>query len=782
MPCGAISAIGPDKVGAGAGETGASGAVSEGFDPTQPAKTTVIPTAKIVDAIRTWVLPTAVLFALIALLHPLHLTPSRGVSAVAFTDRSGLPLGTVLTRDGERTVQVPLDRVSPAFLQMIVSTEDARFYRHDGVDSMALARAVSQVVRTGHVMSGGSTITMQVARLRYGVPRTVWGKLEELVLARRIESGTSKAAILEDYVNRLPMGGNLVGVEAAARAYFGIPAHDLDLAQAALLAAIPNDPVGLDPYAHRAALEARRYRILDRLAKRGTVSRAQIARAKAETLTLLPPSSGIYAAPHLLFRLSASLPDETATVRTTLDRDLQMYVEAETAHVVEALRGRNVTAAAALVVDNQSGAILAYVGSPNYFDIAHEGRNDGVTALRQPGSTLKPFLYELAFEQRTVRPTTILADVPTAYALPGRRLYAPADYSERYAGPVRARVALANSLNVPAVRVLSDTGVATFLDRLHALGFTNLSRSAQTYGLGLTLGSGEVTLEELSHAFATAANAGQPILLHALPVDPTNAYAAPPIGDRASWLLVTDILSDASARARAFGVNSLLHLPFTTAVKTGTSSDFRDTWTVGYTRDYTVAVWVGNFDGSAMQRISGVTGAAPLWSRIMLHLHEHHESARFALPAGYARTPMCATTGVRPTPTCPAIVSELLDREDRATLTKPAPALGHEYDAWLAQQPSASGADLRIVAPRDGTRFVFAPGAQIALDVRGTRGPVAWTLNGESLSQRAPRWFWPLQRGNWQFVATTLHSRAQVTIHVVDDPYSHSTRGFSALR
>jgi penicillin-binding protein 1C len=723
-----------------------------------------------------------VLFALVALLHPLHLTQRAGVTAIAFTDRAGLPLGTVLTRDGERTVRVPLERVSPAFLTLIVSTEDARFYGHGGVDIFALARAASQVLRTGHVHSGGSTITMQVARMHFGVPHTLWGKFEELALAPRIESGTTKPEILAEYVNGIPMGGNITGVEAAARIYFGVPASDLDLAQAALLAALPNDPIGLDPYTHRAALEARRIRLLDRLATRGTVPAADISHAKAEKLAILPGNSGIYAAPQLLFRLSAMLPANTASVRTTIDRNMQTYVEAESANVVSVLRDRNVTAASAVVIDNHTGAVLAYVGSPNYFDAQHQGSNDGVTALRQPGSTLKPFLYELAFERRIVRPTTILADVPTAYALPGRRIYAPADYSERFAGPVRARVALANSLNVPAVRVLSATGVRAFLQRLHALGFAHLTRSPETYGLGLTLGSGEVTLEELAGAFATAANGGRPLQVHMLANDDAKNANAPVVGDASTWMLVTDMLSDAHARAREFGVDSLLRLPFPVAVKTGTSSDFRDTWTVGYTRDYTVAVWVGNFDGSPMQRVSGVTGAAPLWSRIMLHLHERHEPQAFALPAGYARTPMCATTGVRPNAECPAVVSELLDQNDRIALGGPAPKLGHDYDAWLAQQPPATTDGLRIVAPRDETTFVFARGARIAFDARGAGDDVAWTRNGKIFAEHRARWFWPVQRGNWEFVASRHGHDARVTIHVTDAPLSGSARGFSVLR
>ncbi len=488
-----------------------------------------------------------------------------------------------------------------------MAAEDARFFRHDGVDALALGRAAWQLARTGRVVSGGSTITMQLARLRFGLPRTAFGKLAELALARRIEAGTPKPAILEAYVNRLPMGGDLVGVEAGARTYFGLPARELDLAQAALLAALPNDPVRLDPYAHRAALEARRRAVLARMVATGAIGADDAARAAAERVAVLPRGDGIAAAPHLLFRLAANVPPSVTRVRTTIDRDLQRFAENETAHVVAALSERGVRDGAALVLDNRDGAVLAYVGSADYFARTGAGKNDGVAALRQPGSALKPFLYELAFERRVVRPTTILADVPATYAIPGARTYRPSDYSQRFAGPVRARIALADSLNVPAVRVLSEVGVPAFLDRLRALGFAHLTRGADEYGLGLALGDGEVTLEELAGAYAAAANGGRRVRVHAVMggaadgaggvADDTHDAGASAttavVGMASEWGLVTDVLADAHARARAFGVASQLSTSFASAVKTGTSSDFRDTWTVGYTRDYTVATWVG---------------------------------------------------------------------------------------------------------------------------------------------------------------------------------------------
>ena len=617
--------------------------------------------------------------------------------AVRFVDRAGLPLGTVLSRDTEHAVHVPLSAVSPHFLAAIVAVEDARFAQHRGVDPGAIVRAVLQVVRSGRVVSGGSTITMQLARLRYDLPRTVWGKLEEIVLALRIEAGTSKAQVLEAYVNRLPMGGNLVGIEAGARTYFGVPASDLDWAQSAFLATLPNDPVALDPYAHRAALEQRRRAILAYLQARGVVSAEDARHAIAERVSVVPRREGIGDAPQLLFRLAASTPDRVERVGTTIDRDLQRYVENAAQEVVAALGDRSVRDAAAIVVDNATGDVLAYLGSPEYFDARSLGRNDGVVALRQPGSTLKPFLYELAFERRTIRPATILEDVPTTYAIPGAQLYAPADYSGEFQGPVRPRIALADSLNVPAVRTLSAVGVGTFQSRLQALGFAHLDKPASYYGLGLTLGSGEVTLEELARAYATVARGGRPVRLRYRDGDATGAQENNErVGDEATWSLVIDMLADAHARARAFGVASLLRLPFPSAVKTGTSSDFRDTWTVGFTRDVTVAVWVGNFDGAPMQRITGVSGAAPLWNRIMLHIAETREPGPFAPPRGYARRAICATSGAIPDSGCESIVTEWLDPADRVALRPAA---------------RSTNSTPTIETPRDGASYV--PGGTI---------------------------------------------------------------------
>jgi penicillin-binding protein 1C len=510
----------------------------------------------------------------------------------------------------------------------------------------------------------------------------------------------------------------------------------------------------------------------------GAATPADAEHAVDERIDVLPRSEGISSAPHLLFRLAAGVKPEAARVRTTIDGELQAFAENAAQQIVGGLGERGARDAAAIVLDNRDGAILAYVGSADYFAREGAGKNDGVTALRQPGSTLKPFLYELAFERRTTRPTTILADVPTTYALPGLHAYSPGDYSERFAGPVRARIALADSLNVPAVRVLSDAGVPAFLDRLRALGFRHLTRDADHYGLGLALGDGEVTLEELAAAYATIARGGRTVRAHALLDGGGPRAGAATVGASTEWAMVTDVLADAHARARAFGVASLLHTPFASAVKTGTSSDFRDTWTVGFTRDYTVAAWVGNFDGAPMRRISGVTGAAPLWNRIIRHLAERDAPQDFGPPHGYVRRPMCATTGVRPTRACRSIVGEWLDARDLTAWNAPPRPLDRRYDAWLAAQPPAADDTLRIVAPHDGDAFVAAPGARIAVIARGTAHP-AWELNGKPLAAHDGHWTLSLERGRWTL---RVHdgAHADTVTFTVGDPLPHGRRaGFT---
>ena len=703
--------------------------------------------------------------------------------ALTFVDRDGLPLGTILGRDDRHTIAVPLARMAPAFLDAVRAVEDRRFARHGALDPFSTVRALGEAIARGHVPRGASTLAMQLARELVAIEPGARGKIVETLVAIRLENGLSKARILEAYANRAPMGSNIYGVEAAARTYFDVDADRLDVAQAALLAGLPNDPVRLDPYVHRSAALARERTVLARMVTAGAISASDAARAGRERLDFQPRAAGIVAAPHALFFLAPRVAPDRERVRTTLDRGLQRFVEAQVRDVVARLASSDVGQAAAIVIDNRTGDVLAYAGSRDYFSDADGGRNDGVQALRQPGSALKPFLYELALERRAIRPATILADVPVAYALPNAHIYRPSDYSERFEGPVRVRVALANSLNVPAVRVLERVGVGAFLRRLHALGFVHLTRSPDYYGLGLGLGSGEVSLYELARAYATLARGGAPTALRttldsSVPAD-VNAGAAS--GD-ADWPLVTDILADPIARSAAFGTNSILSLPFAAAVKTGTSSDFRDTWTAGFTRDATVAVWVGNFDGRRMRGISGVTGAGPLWSRIMLHLAQNGDPPAFDPPRGYARRAICATTGLTPGPACPAVVTELLDAGDRTDLARAhvAPRDDGIYDTWSIASPDRQRMSTRILFPRDGDRFVRAPGHALALELAGTRD-VRVTLDGRTLARTGDAYLVPLRDGTYDAIARSRTGRSEIRF-TIGPPLDRPNDGFTVVR
>lgn len=696
-----------------------------------------------------------------------------------YTDRNGDVLGTLLGAGSSRAADVSLSAVSPAFVEAIVAAEDARFWQHGAIDLRALLRAARDFAIYGQARSGGSTITMQLARLLdhaesfdgQGTAVQLRRKLEQIWQAERIAIGSDKRSILQAYVNRVPMGGNIYGVEPAARTYFGEPAAELDLAQAALLAAIPNDPARLGPDGDWTALKRRQQFVLQRMVVLHEITAFDARVAFDERVRIRRHESGVADAAHALFFLSRGSAAPTPRVRTTIDRSLQRFVQAQTQDVVGALQRYHVSDGAALVVDNATGSVLAYVGSPDYFSAELLGRNDGVQALRQPGSSLKPFTYELALERGTLRSTSILSDAPTAYALPNGKLYEPVDYSGRFSGPVRVRYALANSLNAPAVSVLASLGVETLLERLHQVGFVHLDHSAEYYGLGLTLGSGEVSLWELVQAYATLARSGEFIPLHLVAAPATGPRY---VGHPEDWELVADMLADPYARAKSFGIGSVLQMPFPAAVKTGTSSDFRDTWTVGFTRDYTVGTWVGNFDGSPMRGVSGVTGAGPLWNRIMLHLYEgRNDPPALASPRGFIRTAICANTGRVPGPHCDGIVEEWVRPGDLAALRR-----------------TGDRSRFRILFPRDGDVFALNVTAdrlqrteqQLALRATGTGAPIRWSVGGNAIALDANgNAFWPLQIGTWRVEAADGKQTDGVTISVVR-PRPASEPGFSYVR
>jgi penicillin-binding protein 1C len=622
---------------------------------------------------------------------PAELRETAAAGSVVVTDLEGRPLREVRAGDGTRGRWVTLAEVPAVTRRAVLAAEDARFYDHPGVDPFAVARAGVLAVWRRRIVSGASTLTMQLARLVRPHEKTLRGKLGEMVLALRIERSLTKDQILEQYLNRATFGPNLRGIGAASDAYFDKSVASLSTAESALLAGLPRGPSLYEVTRHVDRARRRRDRVLDRMGARGWLDADALARAKAEP-TVAQSRRPAFGAPHFVAGLvSGSLAGAqaglaeaiargpTTRITSTLDADLQRVAEAQVASTVEQLRAgaRGATAASAVVLDNASGDVLAYVGSPDMFDEATGGANDGVRAERQPGSTLKPLLYELAMEKAGFDPATLLPDVELHLPVAGGVDYAPRDYDGKFRGPVRLREALGSSLNVPAVWTAEQVGVDALLDRLHALGFASLTHDAEYYGPGLALGDGEVTLLELARAYATLARGGldRPLRL-ASRVERAGAAAAvfDPAGGSRVMLerdadLIVDVLKDHDARVGSFGEQSVLDFPFEVAAKTGTSKGYRDNWTVGFTRAVTVAVWAGNFDGAPMTHVSGITGAGPLFHAIM-------EAAmlgrpREALPvargrAGDAgeraleRVDVCALSGELAGPDCPHKLAEWL--------------------------------------------------------------------------------------------------------------------------
>lgn len=670
-----------------------------------------------------------------AALTLLLLLPGLAGATPELTDRYGLPLR--LRTAGAEVLPVKLQDVSPWLVLATVAAEDKRFFSHPGVDLRAAARAVWQNSKSGRTVSGASTITQQLARALEPRPRTMLGKLSEMFSALRLEAAHSKEEILEGYFNGVSYGPRLTGAEAAARDYFGLPARDLSLAQAALLAGLPKSPVNYDPRRNPKAAFARQKLILRRLLDLCLADEENYRLAAAERVTVRPREEA-FEAPHFTrYVLSHSAGGK---VRTTLDSRVQAEAAAALRnHLAGLSASHHVTNGAALVLDNATGDILAWVGSNDFFDERDAGQVDGVTALRQPGSALKPFLYALAFA-KGARTSDLIDDSPM-YAAGG---HAPLNYDKTYHGKVRLREALACSYNVPAVRLAQRLGPAAFLAELRGFGFDSLDKPADHYGEGLALGNGEVRLMELAGAYAALARGG--IWL------PSRWDTAAPGGaarraiGRTEAYLVTSVLSDNAARSPAFGPNSAFNLPFDFAAKTGTTKDYRDNWAAGYTPEWTAAVWAGNFDGSPMRRVSGISGAAPVLKEIALTMRRLYGSTPFQRPPGIRTVRVCPASGLPPSQFCPSGIDEVY-----AAANLPAGNCAeHLPPAEKAALPPAGKPAIKF--PSDGDVFRIDPQTPRAAQAlffkaSGAEGEIIWTVDGRELPARGETVEWPLAPG-----------------------------------
>lgn len=577
-----------------------------------------------------------------------------------------------------RKQPVALTAIPLALQQATVAVEDASFYQNMGLDLRGMLRAFWANLQAGQIMAGGSTISQQLARnflFEPGVAqqRTLVRKLREAVLALKLTMTLPKGEILALYLNQVYYGGTSYGVDAAAWRIFGKPVRDLSLAEAALLAGLPQAPAYYDPFVDPAAARARQSLVLDAMVRTGFLAPDQADAARHEPLRFVGVDPAI-PAPHFVTYVIEQLgqtlgPDRLLrgglTITTTLDVDLQSAAEASLRRQLARLTdtsddGMDHAAhnGAVVVLDPADGAILALVGSPDFTNSAIDGQVNAALALRQPGSALKPLTYAAAFEQGWT-PASTLLDIPSAFTTREGSVYTPNNYDQAFHGPLSLREALATSSNVAAVRLLDAIGIPALLDMTKRLGIRSLNPQSSRYGLALTLGGGEVTLLELTAAYGAFANGGQRITPYAILAvsDAAIAHTAPspdPVLSPQVAYLITDILADRYARSRAFGEASALDLERPAAVKTGTSSDWRDNWTVGYTPDRVAGVWVGNADGRPMRAVTGVTGAAPVWNEVMQAANRDQPARDFVRPAGIVELMVCAEGGLLPGPNCPS--------------------------------------------------------------------------------------------------------------------------------
>jgi penicillin-binding protein 1C len=674
-------------------------------------------------------------------------------------DRNGLVLYEPLSARGDRNEWLHADALPPMLVRATVAAEDKRFFTHLGIDARAVGRAAWHDVKRLKIVEGGSTITQQVAKLlRAKRDRGVVDKVREAVIAIRLERRYTKKEILALYLNLAPYGNQVTGIARASRHYFGCAPEDLTAAQSAFLASLPRRPGSID----RAV--ARRQ---DVLAKMHLTDR-ELAAARAERLRFERGQRTVLAQ-HFIERVmwrtgNPACPDRQdclSSIHTTLDGALQRSVAGIIAAQKDELLAHGAHSVAVAVLDNHSGEWLAWEGSGDYFGSDFGGAIDGVVTQRQPGSALKPFTYAAAFE-RGETPATVLADVPSSFpTAEAGVIYTPRNYDGQYRGPLRVRSALAGSENVPAVAMASRVGPASLLRFLRRAGFRDFTRTADYYGLGLTLGDAEVRLEQLVAAYASFARGGvyiEPRMLR----DAQPARTVRVMSERTAFW-ITDILSDADAREFVFGRGGSLEFPFPVAAKTGTSQAYRDNWTVGYTRDVTVGVWVGNFDRSALRNSSGVTGAGPIFHAVMLAAAKR-PGVIVDVPRGLERMPICALSGRRPSMSCPNVIDEWLPVEAPVEFCswhhEGYVDLPGEYRVGQAILPVRRVAGrgqaglpvLHILSPPDNATYLIDPTLRKdfqTLKLRASKN-AKWHIDAKEIASAE----WPLIPGHHTIIAT----------------------------
>lgn len=633
---------------------------------------------------------------------PKQLSQRESQISTKIYDRQGNLLYKIYKNEN-RTI-IPLSEIPPHVRLATLAAEDAEFYNHPGFSIRGIVRAIATDVQTGS-LQGGSTITQQLVKNALLTPeKTLIRKIKELILSIQVEAFYTKDQILEMYLNEVSYGGTAYGIEEAGRSYFGKSARDLDLAEAAFLAGLPRSPTFYSPFGQNPGLALQRQKeVLHLMAINKYITTKQEKEAEDEILKLVLNKTEIKA-PHFVMYVRQFLVDKYGEdvvekggleVITSLDLPTQLAAEKIVLEEIDKLKGLHVGNGAAMVLNPKTGEILAMVGSKDYFDTKADGNVNVLTRLRQPGSSIKIVNYAFALASGKYTPATILNDSPVVYNTPGTTPYSPVNYDGQFRGYLSLRSAFAQSRNVPAVRILASYGVDKMIEEGKNLGITTWN-DPSLYGLSLTLGGGAVKGVDLAKVYSTIANFGnRPELVPILQVknykgeilEQNSPQSTGVLDPRVAYSLI-DILKDNPARAPEFGFNSSLVVKNhpEVAVKTGTSNDLRDNWTVGFNQNFLVLAWVGNNDNSSMNRIvSGITGAAPIWNKIMSVVLADSPSIEWKAPDGMSKVNICTITGTLPCNGCPTRQEWFLDEykpfracssEQIQKMVKPSPVPG----------------------------------------------------------------------------------------------------------
>jgi penicillin-binding protein 1C len=683
-------------------------------------------------------------------------------------DCRGREIAELASPEARAQFPVSLGEMGPWLPTIAVALEDRRFYQHPGIDWRAVAAACARNVKSRRLISGASTITQQLVKLATGRQQRSWsGKLYEAIVAWKMERRWSKQRILAEYLNRSSYGNRRIGPEAAARAYFGKSARDLTLSEAIFLAGLPQAPSRLNPWRHPEAAKRKYARSLARLVELGIVTRDQ------QSLLEQPPKVGRTDpprfAPHFVDAIAARYAGLRGRTTTTLDLDLQETVERLVRSHLSGLNRHDITEAAVVVIENSTGAIRAMVGSRDYA----LSQINGALQPRSCGSTLKPFVYLDAIDKRLFTAASLLPDTPDAI----RDEYAdydPQNYNRRYLGPVRLREALGCSLNVPAVFVLSRLGARPAFYQLQKWGF-NFPEGLDDYGAGFVLGNAETRLIDLAAAYAGLARGGTAMRAKFLAAE---HHPVARVASSEATAVIADILCDNDARQKSFGLDSPLAFEERVAAKTGTSSGFRDAWTVGFNREHTAAVWAGNFDGRLMRDTFAVRAASPLWAAVMRELlRRDHPLDPPGENQGLVHCEICKATGLLPSRFSPAKLNELFlpgtePREDSASsfANDGKLVLPDAYSRWCASRDNTIDAHVRsqfrIINPSPHAHYKIdpvLPASQQMLEfTAAVARDVQWFVNGVPVpAQGDGRFFWQLAPGQWDVRALSSLGTAE---------------------